>query len=95
MKAATMFLGPKDGLPGGQSVPAKVPAKSELLDLSVNAHGGLERWNKVAAIKVAASITGAIWFVKGKGDSLKNVVLTSQWTSPDRASGRFSSRTAS
>jgi hypothetical protein len=47
-----------------------------LLDLAVKAHGGLERWNKVKSVKVAASITGAIWFVKSKGDALKNVVMT-------------------
>src|ERR1700722_4526505 len=76
MKAATMFLDPKDGSPVERSFPAKRLARSELLDLAVNAHGGLDRWNKVKAIKVGASITGAIWFVKGKGDSLKNVVLT-------------------
>jgi hypothetical protein len=51
---------------------------SELLNLAVNAHGGLDRWNKVKAIKLAASITGAIWYVKGKPDFLKNVVLTSE-----------------
>jgi hypothetical protein len=33
---------------------------NELLNLAVKAHGGLERWNKVNAIKVKASITGAI-----------------------------------
>jgi hypothetical protein len=49
---------------------------SELLDIAVKAHGGLQRWNKVKSIRVAASITGAIWFVKGKGDFLANVVLT-------------------
>src|ERR1700734_228856 len=49
---------------------------NELLNLAVKAHGGLERWNKVKSIKVAASITGAIWFVKSKGDVLKNVVMT-------------------
>jgi hypothetical protein len=49
---------------------------TDLLDLAVQAHGGLDRWNKVKAIKVAASITGAIWYVKGKTDVLKNVVLT-------------------
>lgn len=49
---------------------------THLLNLAVKAHGGLERWKKVQAIQVAASITGAIWFVKGKGDFLKNVVLT-------------------
>jgi hypothetical protein len=30
----------------------------------------------VTSIGVPASITGAIWFVKGKGDVLKDVVLT-------------------
>jgi hypothetical protein len=49
---------------------------NELLSFAVKAHGGLERWNELKAIKVSASITGAIWFVKGKGDFLKNVVLT-------------------
>jgi hypothetical protein len=51
---------------------------SNLLDLAVKAHGGLDRWNKVKAIKVAASITGAIWYVKGKPDFLKDVVLTAE-----------------
>jgi hypothetical protein len=51
---------------------------NDLLALAVKAHGGLDRWNKVKAIKVAASITGGIWFVKGKGDFLKNVVLTAE-----------------
>jgi len=51
---------------------------SELLDLAVKAHGGLDRWNKVKAIKVAASIRGAIWYVKSKGDFLKNAVLTAE-----------------
>ncbi len=49
---------------------------NELLALAVKAHGGLERWNKVKSLKVAASITGAIWFVKSKGDALKKVIMT-------------------
>src|SRR5450432_1655177 len=49
---------------------------NNLLDLAVKAHGGLERWNKVKSVKVAAAITGAIWFVKSKGDALQNVVMT-------------------
>ena len=49
---------------------------SGLLDVAIKAHGGLARWNKVNAIEIAASITGAIWFVKGKGDYLENVRLT-------------------
>jgi hypothetical protein len=49
---------------------------SELLDLAVKAHGGLERWKRVKSVKVAASITGGIWYVKGKPDCLKDVVMT-------------------
>jgi hypothetical protein len=44
----------------------------------VDAHGGLDRWNKVKAIKVAACITGGIWYVEGEGDFLKDVVLTAE-----------------
>src|ERR1700731_4605902 len=49
---------------------------SNLLELAVKAHGGLERWSKVKSVKVAASITGAIWFVKSKGNALKDVIVT-------------------
>jgi hypothetical protein len=49
---------------------------TQLLDFAVKAHGGLERWNKVNAIQIGASITGALWYVKGKPDFLKNVVVT-------------------
>ena len=49
---------------------------NNLLATAVQAHGGLERWNKLSAVRVAASITGAIWHVKGKPDYLKNVVMT-------------------
>jgi hypothetical protein len=53
---------------------------NDLLKLALQAHGGLDRWRKVQAIKIAASITGGIWYVKGKGDFLKNVVLTAETT---------------
>jgi hypothetical protein len=49
---------------------------NELLQLALKAHGGLERWNKVESIKMQASVTGAIWYVKGKSDYLKNIVMT-------------------
>src|SRR5277367_6691049 len=49
---------------------------NELLQLAVKAHGGLERWNQVKSIKMAASITGAIWYLKGKSDYLKEIVMT-------------------
>lgn len=51
---------------------------TELLEIAIKAHGGLDRWNKVNSIKVDASITGAIWYVKGKPDVLKDVVITAE-----------------
>jgi hypothetical protein len=48
---------------------------NDLLQKAVDAHGGLKRWNEISKIKVAASLTGAIWFVKSQGDYLKNVIM--------------------
>lgn len=44
-----------------------------LLENAVAAHGGLDRWNQVKSITVDASITGALWSLKSKGDALKDV----------------------
>jgi hypothetical protein len=49
---------------------------NDLLQTAVEAHGGLSRWHLLNTIRVAASITGAIWFVKSQDDYLKNVVMT-------------------
>jgi len=49
---------------------------NELLSSAVKAHGGLDRWKTVTSVQTAASITGAIWYVKGKPDVLKNVIAT-------------------
>jgi hypothetical protein len=49
---------------------------NDLLQKAVDAHGGLKRWNEISKVTVAASITGAIWFVKSQGDYLKDVVMT-------------------
>jgi hypothetical protein len=53
---------------------------TELLNQALKAHGGLERWNKVKAINVAASITGAIWYVK----SLRELLTFGVQQSPER-----------
>jgi hypothetical protein len=50
----------------------------DLLGIAISAHGGLDRWNQVNSIRIDASITGAIWFVKGKPDVLKDVVITAE-----------------
>src|ERR1700730_11466553 len=51
---------------------------NELLSLAIKAHGGLDRWNTVASVQAATSITGAIWYLKGKPDVLKNVIATAE-----------------
>jgi hypothetical protein len=48
---------------------------NDLLELAIKAHGGLDRWSSVTSIGASASITGAIWYVKGKPDVLKDVVV--------------------
>jgi hypothetical protein len=48
---------------------------NDLLESAVAAHGGLNRWNQLTSITVDASITGALWHVKGKPDVLKDVRL--------------------
>ena len=44
---------------------------NDLLDTALAAHGGLDRWHDVTAITVEASITGAFWYFKSKGDAAR------------------------
>jgi hypothetical protein len=39
---------------------------NDLLKLAIEGHGGLRRWEQISRFRVAASITGAIWPLKGK-----------------------------
>ena len=48
---------------------------NDLLKTAIDAHGGLDRWQRVGKLRVEASITGAIWFVKGQGDYFNHVVM--------------------
>jgi hypothetical protein len=50
-------------------------APQDLLELAVGSHGGAERWARYSRFKATASITGAIWAMKGKAGMLDNVVL--------------------
>ena len=36
---------------------------NDLLQLAVNAHGGIDRWNKLTWVDTDLSMTGAIWSV--------------------------------
>jgi hypothetical protein len=43
-----------------------VIAVNDLLKRAIEGHGGLPRWEQISRFRVAASITGAIWALKGK-----------------------------
>jgi hypothetical protein len=47
----------------------------DLLKLAVDAHGGAQRWEEISRFRTAASITGAIWAMKGKPGLLDDVVF--------------------
>ncbi len=55
--------------------PARTRDTPDLLDLAIEAHGGLARWNRVSSLKIDASITGGIWYAKGQPDVLKDIVM--------------------
>jgi len=39
---------------------------NDLLKLAIEGHGGEQRWEQISRFRVAASVTGAIWTLKGK-----------------------------
>src|SRR5262249_42584419 len=61
---------------------------NDLLNLAVEAHGGLKRWSRVESVTVAASITGDIWQTKSKPDYLKNVTFNAE-TKRERVTMEF------
>lgn len=48
---------------------------NDLLRLALDAHGGLRRWQQVSRFRATASITGAIWALKGKPGLPGKVIL--------------------
>jgi hypothetical protein len=62
---------------------------SDLLNLALDAHGGLNRWSRVQAVTVSASVSGEIWRDKGKVDYLKSVILNVE-TKRERVTMDFS-----
>ena len=51
---------------------------TDLLQAAVDAHGGLSRWNQLKTVKASLSITGAIWQLKGKPDTLKDISIEAE-----------------
>ena len=69
---------------------------NDLLKLAIEGHGGLRRWEELTRFRVAASITGAIWPLKGKpgppgavlldGDTRDQRVTITPFPEPGRSS---------
>jgi hypothetical protein len=46
---------------------------NELLAIALDAHGGLDRWNKLKGLSAGMSISGSTWVIKGQPDLFNNV----------------------
>src|SRR5260370_7360783 len=51
---------------------------NDLLELGVDAHGGLKRWSQLTTVKASLSITGKLWQLKAQPEALKDVVVEAQ-----------------
>jgi hypothetical protein len=51
---------------------------NDLLQVAVNAHGGLSRWNQLKRVNANLSTTGAVFQVNGKFDVLKDVSIEAE-----------------
>ena len=51
---------------------------NDLLELALEAHGGLKRWNWLTTVKASVSITGKLWQLKAQPEALKDVVVEAQ-----------------
>jgi hypothetical protein len=64
---------------------------TDLLDMAVAAHGGLERWSAINTIDVDLSITGAVWYVKGRPNVLQNITMQVH-TDEERVAATFADK---
>ena len=64
---------------------------SNLLDLAVAAHGGLERWNKFRTVTLELSVGGALWDLKGQTGLFVNATYEADTHRQRATLGRFGS----
>src|SRR2546430_7876536 len=48
---------------------------SDLLDLALKAHGGLDRWREVKSVDARVSLTGALYHLKGYPEGVPHVTV--------------------
>ena len=51
---------------------------NDLLELALEAHGGLKRWSWLTTVKASVSITGKLWQLKAQPEALKDVGVEAQ-----------------
>jgi hypothetical protein len=51
---------------------------NDLLTMALEAHGGLDRWNQLKALRANLSVTGALWHRKNRPDILKDISIEAQ-----------------
>jgi hypothetical protein len=59
-------------------------AKTELLELAVCGHGGLDRWRATQSITATITVTGALFALKGRPEGLEGAVKATAETSAPR-----------
>jgi hypothetical protein len=57
--------------------------KNALLDLAIEAHGGLERWREISSLDARVSVGGALFRVKNKPHGLEDVTMRVDTRRPD------------
>jgi hypothetical protein len=65
-------------------VATRPTAKTELLDLALSGHGGLDRWRATQSITATVSVTGALFALKGRPEGLEGRVEATAETSAPR-----------
>ena len=63
---------------GIRIIPRYSRPMTDLLNLAVEAHGGLKRWSQLTVVKASVSITGELWRLKVQPEALKDVAVEAQ-----------------
>jgi len=55
---------------------------NDLLNLSIRAHGGLERWRQVRNLQAKVTLNGTLWRIKGRPNGLPGVLMRADTRQP-------------
>ncbi|KSV75954.1 hypothetical protein N185_16030 [Sinorhizobium sp. GW3] len=62
---------------------------SDLLDLAIEAHGGLERWREIERVRASFSTTGLLWAIKGHPSGLPAITMDMSAKRPEVRTTNF------